>query len=454
MELSHEFETSLMILVNAIIPDEGVYLDSSDDYQKIVFRVFDVNVIDRMIKKFKFKDVGNVYDFDEVLPQPGTIEAGNISTDFDRFQRICLSKRYNSIMVYTKNTYSISCTLLVDKEYIEKFARQSKKILQQDSRSDMFSDIDFKCKAREYIEISDPTGEEMKPADVTKKKVPNENMVFEDGSTITEVLKDISKFFESKTKERYEKMEITYKRGIILWGDPGNGKSAMIRELIRRIPHVSKIVINPGIRGVTRILSSLVSSLHGRPAIIVIEDIDSLINSHNRSEFLNILDGVNVNSGVYFIGTTNYPEAIDPAFMNRSGRFDNTYEIKNPDEETRRAFFKSRKVGKLLDEYRTFKDPEKEDDRDAVVEFFVKFSDGLAMASLKEVMLATQYMLAGNEDMSIEEAVETSYNRLKANREDHKNKHGKFVQGQERGRGRPMMLGRRDSIDDFDDDDD
>ncbi|MNY23325.1 putative ATPase YjoB [compost metagenome] len=70
------------------------------------------------------------------------------------------------------------------------------------------------------------------------------------------------------------------------------------------------------------------------PALLVIEDIDSLPNSC-RSTFLNKLDGTTKNEGIFLIGTTNYPEKIDPALMNRAGRFDRTYEIKDPDEETK-----------------------------------------------------------------------------------------------------------------------
>jgi SpoVK/Ycf46/Vps4 family AAA+-type ATPase len=55
--------------------------------------------------------------------------------------------------------------------------------------------------------------------------------------------------------------------------------------------------------------------------VLVIEDIDSMPEGV-RSYFLNTLDGVTSKEGIFLIGTTNYPEKIDPGLMNRGGRFD------------------------------------------------------------------------------------------------------------------------------------
>lgn len=426
MELTKEMERGLLKLLRFELPEEmDVYLEEGD-YQKINFRVYNENVMQSILKKFKFVDIGNVYDYQGTLPQPEVLDGYDVTNNYDMFQRIAVSEKLNSIVFYGVNRFSISANFLVDIDKIKKFSKQVKGILQQDSNANMFQDIDFTVKKREFIEISDPTGETMKPADVVKKQVPKETLVFEEGTTITEVMGDISTFFDEKTKGLYDRMKIAYKRGIILYGDPGNGKSAMIREIIRRVPKIVKIVINPNVDNVTKILSSLISSLEGRSAIIIIEDIDSLITHRNRSEFLNILDGVDVKSGVYFIGTTNYPESIDPAFMNRSGRFDRTYEIGNPAPITRKAFFESREIGELVAEYKTYKDDSIPDSNEGVIDLFVEHSDDLPMASLKEVMTGTQYALASNPDTSVEEALITVTNRIKNIRDEHKESHAGF----------------------------
>lgn len=439
--LTREMEMGLLRLVNDVYYEKGVYLEEGG-YQKVNFRIYSENIVTNILRKFKFKDIGNVYDFPNILPQPTEIDGFDLSNNFDIFQRIAVSKKMNALAFYTIDRYSISCTFLVDTDKLKKFSKQIKPILQQDSRANMFQEVDFECKKREYIEVTDATGDSMKPADVIKKKVSKETLVFDEESTIFEVMQDIFTFFKKETHNLYDKMQIAYKRGIILYGDPGNGKSAMIREIIRQVPDITKIVINPNVNSVTRVLSSLIQSLDGKQAIVIIEDIDSLITSHNRSEFLNILDGVDIKSGVYFIGTTNYPDQIDPAFMNRSGRFDRTYKINNPSEATRRAFFESRNVGELLSEYKVFKDDSKKDTNEGVVELFVKHSNDIAMASLKEILTSTQYLLAANEDMSVEEAVEKVYNDLTETRRQHAEAHDAYMD-RDFNDGPPRMGGRR-----------
>lgn len=414
-------------LINLINNTElyGVYLD---EYQKVELSIYDETVINDILHKCKFMDIGNVYDHPDTLPQPELIDGFDLSANFDLFQRIAVSRKYNSAVFYSVGRFEIECTFMIDIEHLEDFVKKIKPLLGQDSQANIFRDIDFQCKGREYIEISDVTGDEMKPANVIKRKVEKENLVFDDGSAIVEVMNDIKIFFTDDTKVLYKKMEIAYKRGIILYGDPGNGKSAMIRQIIRTIEDVSKIVINPNVRNVTHILSSLLKSLKGRPAIVIIEDIDSLITDRNRSEFLNILDGVDIQSGVYFIGTTNYPNQIDPAFMNRSGRFDRTYKIDNPSESTRRIFFESRKIGELLSGYQVYNDPNKPGTESDVVDMFVKNSADLPMASLKEIMTGTRYVLAGRPNLSIEEAVESTYNVLTGNKKEHAEAHGAYLE--------------------------
>lgn len=440
--LSIEMEQGLMRLLNEVL-DYDSYL-GDHDYQKVSIRVFNEEIVNTIKRKFKFKDYGNVYDYPTELPQPTVVDGYDLSNNFDFFQRIALSKKYNAIMMYTIDNYSIYVNILIDKQNLKKLSKKMKPILQQDSRANLFQDVDFKCVKREYIEVSDATGDSMKPADVIKKKVSKEKLVFDNESTIVQVMHDIFTFFKEETESLYNKMEIAYKRGIILYGDPGNGKSAMIREIIRRVPEITKVVINPNVHSVTKVLSALIASLNGKKAIIIIEDLDSLITDSNRSEFLNILDGVDIKSGVYFIGTTNYPDQIDPAFMNRSGRFDRTYKIENPSENTRRAFFESRKIGELLSEYKTYKDDSKPDTDEGVVELFVKYSDNLPMASLKEIMTSTQYLLAGNENMSVEEAVETIYTTIMKNKQDHLDAHENYLNDDDyHPRAVPTRRGRR-----------
>ncbi|MEM1225856.1 MAG: ATP-binding protein [Planctomycetota bacterium] len=60
------------------------------------------------------------------------------------------------------------------------------------------------------------------------------------------------------------------------------------------------------------------------------EDLDALVDDENRSFFLNQLDGFEKNHGLIVLATTNHPERIDAAIINRPSRFDRRYHFHLP----------------------------------------------------------------------------------------------------------------------------
>ena len=338
----------LIKFINEKMEHKGFKIKRS---QTIEFYVNNEIVLNSILNKFKFKDIGTIHDYKKKLPQPESIGIGQLLGDHKLQHRMAVSKKYNSVVYYCALMYSIRTIFVIDLKYLNKFMKYSKSIIRKDTAVNLFRNADFKCNNKEYIEIAYCDDNTKNNIAVMKKEISDENLIFDQGSAIYEVMNDIRSFFKDETYNLYRKLDLTHKRGIILYGNPGNGKSAAIREIIRTTSNVTKIIINPNVSNVTKVLQSLTSSLDGKKSIIIMEDIDSLITEENRSEFLNILDGVDIRSGIYFIGTTNYPDRIDPAFMNRSGRFDRTYKIDSPSEETRRMFFESRNVDGLFAEY-------------------------------------------------------------------------------------------------------
>ena len=394
-------------------------------YQRVNFSVYDRVVLEQFLESCDFKDKGTVYDYEKYLPQPEAISGYAVGKNYGLLHRIAVSKTYKAIIYYNIDYWAITCTVIVSLKHLEDLLNMINTFVLEDTGANLFRDTDFNCKNGQYIEVVNVENDSTKDTDVIQKTLPDENLVFEKNSTITEVMKDIKGFFKKETYELYQDLELPYKRGIILYGDPGNGKSAMIRQLIRSVSDVSKIIINPGIRNVTYVLSSLMKALDGKKAIIIIEDIDSLINDRNRSEFLNILDGVDIKSGVLFIGTTNYPERLDPAIMNRAGRFDRTYKIDNPTKETRKAYFKSRKLEKIFGKYRL--DKKRKGTINDVIYLLTKYSDNLPMASLKEIVTSVAYKLVSSEHpITIKEAVIEVTDALNNSRNSHIASHQNF----------------------------
>ena len=94
-----------------------------------------------------------------------------------------------------------------------------------------------------------------------------------------------------------------------------------------------------------------------------------------RSVFLNTLDGTQSREGLFVIGTTNYPEKIDPALINRAGRFDRAYEIPSPSKSLREKYLRK------LDIKQIFSDAELAD--------MAKQTKGLSISQLNELYMST-----------------------------------------------------------------
>ena len=341
------------------------------------------------------------------------------------FNRIAVSKENNSLVFYNKGDWDIECMFLISLKKIKKFMKISRAIVLDDNTSNALQGADFTCVKNTYLEISESKKDRTQKYEIVRKHIYDENLVFDTKSTLYKVKNDILSFFTDKTKEIYKNLELPFKRGVILYGEPGNGKSAMIREMIRTTPNdVIKIIIRR-VSALQDVLSSLIAELDGRQAIIIMEDIDSMIDARNRSDILNVLDGTDVNSGIYLIGTTNYPEKLDGGFMNRAGRFDKAYKIDNPGKETRRLFFESRNLDKVLSGYKINKN--NKGSKKDLVKLFVKYSDNIPMASLKELITSVSYSLIYNEEKYIEDAVKHAYNNIISARSEHDEAHNNFL---------------------------
>ncbi|MBE1553770.1 ATP-binding protein [Sporosarcina limicola] len=167
------------------------------------------------------------------------------------------------------------------------------------------------------------------------EKVGRDDVFLED-TMKSDIFRAIDEFFKDDGAF-YKDYGLPYKRGILLYGAPGNGKTTLVRSITgtTTAPVIYwQITEHTGSYSMQEVFNTVARMA---PAILVIEDIDSM-PEHSRSSFLNILDGARILSGLFIIGTTNYPEKIDPALINRAGRFDSTYEIPSPTAEVRRYY--------------------------------------------------------------------------------------------------------------------
>jgi SpoVK/Ycf46/Vps4 family AAA+-type ATPase len=152
-----------------------------------------------------------------------------------------------------------------------------------------------------------------------------------------DILADITKFWSSE--ELFQRHDIPFKRGVMLWGPPGSGKSSVLRLVSRAVIERGGVVFqftNPdlfvaGYRTFRAVQPKT-------PIVVIMEDLDTIFSHSNESKILNLLDGAESAEGTVFLATTNYPEKLGPRIMNRPSRFDRVYKVPHPNAEARRQY--------------------------------------------------------------------------------------------------------------------
>ena len=193
-------------------------------------------------------------------------------------------------------------------------------------------------------------------------------------SASEEVLKEFDRFWELKSA--FSDRGFIHKRGIMLWGPPGAGKTSAIQLMARSIIQKQEgVVIYAGNAEVTALCLKLVRKIEQhRPLILVFEDIDALIRINGEHSYLALLDGEAQVGGLVSIATTNYPERLDKRFVDRPSRFDTIKYIGMPSAAARHEFLRVKEPS--LSELE--------------LKQWVKKSEGFSLAHLKEMIIAVK----------------------------------------------------------------
>lgn len=144
------------------------------------------------------------------------------------------------------------------------------------------------------------------------------------------IIDDVKEFLESGSW--YNDRGIPYRRGYLLYGPPGSGKTSFIQALAGEFDY-NIAIMNIGEPNLTDDrLAYLMNNIPER-TILLLEDIDAAFNRREQSKeqgyssgvtfsgLLNALDGVASAEEVITFMTTNHPEKLDPALL-RPGRID------------------------------------------------------------------------------------------------------------------------------------
>ena len=118
-------------------------------------------------------------------------------------------------------------------------------------------------------------------------------------------------------------------RGVLLEGQPGCGKSMLLRSLTKRLDGFSVCLASPSqicSSGSVEVLDTIVRMT--APCAVIMEEIDLFGGDRGRfvnpglAELMQLMDGLRTVPGVLWIGTTNRPEEVERALADRPGRFD------------------------------------------------------------------------------------------------------------------------------------
>ena len=190
----------------------------------------------------------------------------------------------------------------------------------------------------------------------------------------TDYIVNQMKFFWEQA-DSYKQHGLIHKRGILLYGAPGCGKTSISKILCEEIVKRDGVVFAiDDFELAARFVREFRLTEPNRTVLTIQEDIESYFDGSagpaQLKAALSFLDGQDQTNNIVHLATTNEPEKLADRFIKRPGRFDLVIGIHAPTEETRRAYLQH-------------VDPKLKEE---TLEEIVKKTNGLSLAYLRELI--------------------------------------------------------------------
>lgn len=188
----------------------------------------------------------------------------------------------------------------------------------------------------------------------------------------TSIMRELASFLSRR--EAYLKYGLVYKRGILMHGKPGTGKTVIMSQIADAVTAMGGYILHgSGLHLLPAMLKKVKGVHPGSLVVVVLEDIDgSCDGDDDEAALLEMLDGNTQHDGVVYIATTNNIDDIPARVRQRPSRFDAVVEVLAPSEHARSVY-----LGKLANGDMT--EGEQAD--------IVRRTDGMVMAQLKEIFI-------------------------------------------------------------------
>src|SRR5271157_3822178 len=211
---------------------------------------------------------------------------------------------------------------------------------------------------------------------LSKVKFPSDNLLRLPGMPIEFILNQIDTFW--KREKLFKDTGLLHKRGILMYGPAGCGKTSIIRLLCDDIVKRDGIVIMvTNCRLAETALGGIRQIEPRRPILTIIEDIETFMGASDESSsaraLLALLDGETQVDHIVHLATTNKPEQLEDRIVKRPGRFDLVVGLNHPVAEARKAYL-----------HNILKDHVTEEE----LQDMVDQTEGLGLAHLRELVVA------------------------------------------------------------------
>lgn len=186
------------------------------------------------------------------------------------------------------------------------------------------------------------------------KKFTWDDLILEDEVKV-EIQRNIKNLIEYE--QIYKKNGLQIKRGLILAGEPGTGKTVLAKILCNQIDWTFIWVTSKHLESPKHMAQIVKLARDLSPTVLFLEDLDLFGGSreHNSNpmmlgELMNQLDGIEENSDILVIATTNNKDMLEKALVSRPGRFDKVIDFPLPKKAERLKMLKAFSNGLITED--------------------------------------------------------------------------------------------------------